>query len=267
MDDAQLDDRFETATALAREAGALAHGYFRRFEELSVRRKGLQDEVSEADVAVETLIRERLSERFPEDAFLGEESGLAGGAAERDDAAPVWVVDPIDGTACFVSGIPTWCVSIACVVGDTIPIGVVYDPNSDELFAARRGAGATVNGRPIRPSEASGFDEGLVGIGYSTRTPPMAAIGAIDRLLGEGGMFVRNGSGALMITYVAAGRLLGYYEAHMQSWDGAAAVGIVREAGGWTSDFLADGGLTRGNSIAASGPHLAPAMRRLAGLG
>jgi len=263
MNDAELVDRFEAAQAIAREAGEFALGYFRRFGDLKVTQKGAQDMASEADVAVEALIRERLAARFPEDGFFGEESGESG---ERGDGGRLWVVDPIDGTACFVTGIPVWCVSIAYVAGDDALIGAVYDPNADEMFAARSGFGATLNGRPIQPSDAGSLADGMVGVGYSTRTAPAPAIDFLDRLLAAGGMFVRNGSGALMITYVGAGRLLGYYEAHLNSWDGAAAVAIVREAGGWTNDFLAGDCLTKGNVIAVAAPRLVPAMTRLAGL-
>lgn len=263
MKNADLDARFALAQAVAREAGELAIGYFRRFDDLEIKQKGAQDMASEADVAVEVLIRERLAAGFPGDGFFGEESGMDDAAIAYDG---LWVVDPIDGTACFVSGIPVWCVSIAYVVGETALLGVVYDPNVNELFAARSGRGATLNGEPIRPSDADSFADGLVGVGYSTRTGPAPAIEFLDKLLSEGGMFIRNGSGALMITYVSAGRLLGFYEAHVNAWDGAAAVAIVREAGGWTNDFLAGEGVTNGNVIAAAGPRLASAMKRLTGL-
>ncbi|UCH74435.1 MAG: inositol monophosphatase [Rhodospirillales bacterium] len=263
MNDAQLVARFEAAQSVSREAGELAISYFRRFGDLQVTAKGLQDMASEADVAVEALIRDRLAARFPEDGFFGEEGGRKDAA---DSDGGLWVVDPIDGTACFVMGIPVWCVSIAYVDGENVLLGVVYDPNADELFAARRDHGATLNGQPIRASDADSFTNGLVGIGYSTRTAPAPVITFLDRLLAEGGMFIRNGSGALMITYVGAGRLLGYYEAHLNSWDGAAAVAIVREAGGWTNDFLAGDGLLKGNPIAAAAPRLVRGMKQLAGL-
>ncbi len=263
MKDANLGARFDAAQDIAREAGALALDYFERFGDLQVTQKGVQDVASEADVAVEALIRQRLETLFPEDGFFGEEGGHS--SARHADAG-LWVVDPIDGTACFVAGIPVWCVSVAYVLGKDILLGVVYDPNADELFAACRGHGATVNGQPIRPSGAESFADGMIGVGYSTRTAPAPAIAFLDGLLAAGGMFIRNGSGALMITYVGAGRLLGYYEPHLNAWDGAAAIAIVREAGGWTNDFLAGDGLLKGNVIAVAAPRLVPAMKRLTGL-
>ena len=263
MDEAQLLDRFSAARAIVREAGDLAMSYFRNHDSLSVEQKGAQDVVSEADHAVETLIHDRIAARFPADGFLSEECG---GLRDWDSAAALWVVDPIDGTACFVSGIPVWCVSIALVVGDEIEIGLVYDPNADELFAVCRGHGATVNDVPMRPSIATSFAEGTVGIGYSPRREAGPVIQTIARLLEQGGMFQRNGSGALMIAYVAAGRLIGYYEAHINAWDCLAALAMVREVGGWTNDFLAGDGLARGNAITAAAPGLAGAMQRLSGL-
>ncbi len=118
----------------------------------------------------------------------------------------------------------------------------------------------------MQPSAATSFTEGTVGVGYSPRRDSAPVVQTLSRLLAEGGMFQRNGSGALMLAYVAAGRLIGYYEAHINSWDCLAALTMIREVGGWTNDFLADDGLTRGNAVAASAPGLAGAMRRLSGL-
>ena len=263
MSDLDLLTRFEAAQEIAREAGLLALKYFRDPSSNSVQSKGIQNEASDADRAVEDLIREKLMALFPDDAVLGEERGNSG---EFESAAGIWVVDPIDGTACFVNGIPVWCVSIAYLVGDTIEIGVIYDPNADELFTARGGHGAYLNGIPITPSTAKDLRRGGVGIGYSTRVKLAPVIAALERLVERGGMFQRNGSGALMITYVAAGRLLGYYEPHINSWDCLAGIALVREAGGWCNDFLADNGLTKGNAIIAAAPGLAQLMREVAGV-
>ncbi len=259
MDDERLAARFLAAKEIAREAGLLALARFRDRDGLEVVRKGPQDEVSAVDREVERLVRDRLATRFPEDGFFGEEDG--GSVADN-----LWVVDPIDGTACFVVGIPVWSVSIAYVVGREIEIGVVYDPNSDELFAARRGNGARLGDVPIRPRAATSFRDGTVGIGYSPRTEPGPMIDVLSGLLEAGGMFQRNGSGALMLAYVACARYIGYYEAHINAWDCLAGIALVREAGGWTSDFLEGEGLAKGNALAAAAPGLAEPMRRLTGL-
>jgi myo-inositol-1(or 4)-monophosphatase len=254
-----LADRFAAAKSIAREVGAMALVRFRNRDGLAVERKGVQDQVTAVDREVEAAIRARLGALFPNDGVLGEEAG--GAITPR-----LWVVDPIDGTACFIAGIPVWCVSIAFVDGGEVELGVIYDPNNDELFAACRGHGASLDGAPLRPSPATGFADGSVGVGYSPRTSPGALVDVLEPLLQADGMFQCNGSGALMLTYVAAGRLIGYFEAHINAWDCLAGIALVREAGGWTSDFLAGDGLAKGNPLAAAAPGLADAMRRLTGL-
>src|SRR5690606_3193193 len=144
-----IQSRVETATAVIRDAAALARSYFAQLSTLVIETKsGGQDVVSIADRDVETLIRDKLSAAFPQDGFLGEEYGLTEGSSGF-----TWVIDPIDGTACFVHDLPTWCVVIALVKndeegGETVA-GLILDPNADELFSAVRGGGATLNGRPI----------------------------------------------------------------------------------------------------------------------
>ena len=259
MSETQLGDRFTAAQAVARAAGAVALARFRDREGLAVEHKGEQDVATAVDREDEALIRTRLLDSFPDDGFLGEESGGAPG--ER-----TWVVDPIDGTACFVAGIPVWCVSIAFVVGRHVEIGVIYDPNADEMFAARRGAGAWLDGAPLAPAPATSFADGTLGVGYSLRRTAQATLDVLAPLLEAGGMFQRNGSGALMLAYVAAGRLIGYFEAHINSWDCLAGLALVRESGGWTNDYLTDGALADGNAIAAAAPGLAAEMQKLTGL-
>ena len=193
----------------------------------------------------------------------GEETGVGEGGME---AAGVWVVGRIDGTTSFLGGTPAWCEANGGVGGSELEVGGIYGTSAEELFAARRGHGATLNDRPIRARRAGGFKDGRVGIGYSLRVDPRPTVTAIERLLTGGGMYVWNGSGALMLAYVAAGRLIGYYEAHINAWDCLAGIGLIREAGGWTNDCLADDGLIHGNVIAAGAPGLAEAMRHLAGL-
>ncbi len=254
--------RHHVACSVAREAGEVALRYFRALAGVAVERKGDRSVVSEADRAVETLIRARLAEAFPGDAVLGEEHG--GAAAEGDGCT--WVVDPIDGTDCFVNAIPVWCVSIAAVRGGEIEIGAIYDPNADELFSARRGAGAWLDGEPLAPSTATRLDEGLVGLGFSHRVAPGRSVDIMRALLEAGGMYQRNGSGALMIAYVAAGRYLAYHEHHINAWDALAALAMVRETGCWSNDFLAGDGLAAGNEVAACAPGVVREFRALLGL-
>ncbi|TAG00742.1 MAG: inositol monophosphatase [Betaproteobacteria bacterium] len=253
----ELTTRYSLAKSLAREAGAFAHAYFQRRSELVVESKGTQDEVSIADRDTEAFIRKRISEAFPNDGILGEE-----GADESAGHRIVWVLDPIDGTACFVNGMFSWCVSIAIVVDGVPSVGAVFDPNANELFHAVRGGGAFVNDQPIRVKAVGDFKGGVLGVGFSHRSRPDGFVQFMATLLSSGGMFIRNGSGALMICYVAAGRLIGYYEPHINSWDCLAGIVIVEAAGGVANDFLASNGLHDGNPIIVAGPALYPTLCR-----
>lgn len=251
-----LQERFDFAAGLIAEAGELALGYFQRLDSLNVRSKGPQDMASEADLNTEILIRDRLKQRFPEDGFLGEETGQG----EIDSAAGIWVVDPIDGTQPFVSGLTSWCVSMAYVLNGRLEIGFVTSPARGERFAGRRGGAATLNGTPIRVSAATGLTNGMVGIGYSPRIRPEQFLPPFVRLLQAGGTFYRDGSGALTLCYVACGRLLGYVEPHINSWDCLGALAVIEAAGGMSNEFLAGDGLRRGNRLIAGPVGLYPTL-------
>lgn len=261
MDD-DPEMRLAAAEAVAREAGALALRYYRGREALVVEQKGPQDIVSEADREVERLVAARLAALYPRDGLLGEEAGHSIGPAGADG---VWVVDPIDGTWCFLNGIASWCVSLAYVRGGEIETGVIFDPNSGEMFKARRGGGASLDGRPLRVAAAGSLGDGTVSIGYSMRVPPARVLGMIGRLVEAGGVYHRHGSGALGLAWTAAGRLIGYVEAHMNSWDALAGLLLVREAGGYANDFLAEDGLHRGNAVIAGPQPLRAALEAVAG--
>jgi myo-inositol-1(or 4)-monophosphatase len=239
--------RFEFALSLIKDAGALAHSCFKRRGELTIRSKGVQDMVSEADLNTELLIKGRIAEHFPQDAFLGEETGLSTFA----DGQGIWVVDPIDGTQPFVSGMSSWCVSIAFVKDGALQFGMVFAPERDELFAGGLGFPATLNGGPVGRHPGRSVREGITGVGYSMRVKPQAYLDFFGRLLAAGGMFYRDGSGALTLCYVACGRLVGYVEPHINSWDCLGAIAVIHAAGLKTSDFLANDGLRRGNWLIA----------------
>ena len=254
-----LDDRFAFASSLADEAGALTMGYFRHRDSLTITSKGRQDMASEADISTERLIRERLAERFPGDAFLGEETGRG----EVEGAEGIWVVDPIDGTQPFVVGLTSWCVSIAYVRNGVVELGLVNAPARDELFVGRRGEGATLNGAAISVGDAARLDEGILGIGYSPRIGAADIVPLIDQVLRDGAMFYRDGSGTLDLCYVACGRLIGYVEPHIQAWDSLAAVAVLEAAGGSVSDMLSDDAMWVGAPIVASTPALYPTLAAL----
>jgi myo-inositol-1(or 4)-monophosphatase len=246
-EDAQLAARYAFAQGLIREAGDLAHSYFKKFETLTIKSKGLQDMASEADLTTELLIKERLQKNFPEDAFLGEETGLT----EFTHDQGIWVVDPIDGTQPFISGMSSWCVSIAFVKAGVLEFGMVYAPVRNELFTGGQQYPATLNGQSVRKHPGKTIKEGIVAMGYSTRVMPENFLPIFSRFIKAGGMFYRDGSGALDLCYVASGQLLGYLEPHINSWDCLAAIAVIRAAGLKTNDFLANDGLRKGNYMIA----------------
>lgn len=246
-----LDARYALAKDLALAAARQGMTRYVERADLTIEHKGSdrQDVVSIVDRQLEDFIRKRLQERFPEDGFVGEESGAA-----KLDARCVWVVDPIDGTACFVNGLHCWCVSIGMMLDGVPCLGAIADPNHDELFHACVGRGAFVNETPLRVSQATDISEGLVGVGTFHPRGKEHFQPFLQQLLEGGGMFIRNGSGALTTAYVAAGRLLGYYETHLKSWDCMAGLVLVAEAGGRQNDFLRNDGLLHGNPFLVAAP-------------
>ena len=253
--------RYDAARALVLAAGELAASYFGRLGDLHVSSKGVQDVVTEADMEVERLLARGIAERFPDDAFLGEETGASGLAGARG----VWVVDPIDGTQPFVSGMVSWCVSVAFVYDGVLQFGFVHNPPLGELFEGGLGRPATLNGRPLAPHSGSAVTDGLVAVGYAPRTPVEAILPVLERLLHSGGVYYRNGSGALMLCYAACGRLLGYIEPHLNSWDCLGALAVAQASGARTNDYLTGDALLKGNRIVVGPPAVHDALEAILG--
>ncbi|WP_341486303.1 inositol monophosphatase family protein [Pararhizobium sp. A13] len=258
-----LGARFALAQAISREAGAVALGYFSQRETLVVETKrDLQDVVSIADREVENLIRARVVEVHADDGFLGEEYGVAAG-----HSGYTWVVDPIDGTSPFVNGMPNWCVSIAVLHQGEPVIGVICAPCHDELYAGASGQGATLNGRVLTLDPSRTIRNAVTGIGANNYVTPAFVGKTVEKLLEAGGTFIRNGSGALMLAYVASGRLVGYYEPYMHAWDCLAGYCLVKEAGGWVHPFPVEGEqLTKGAPVLAAAPGAIDDLKAIAGL-
>jgi myo-inositol-1(or 4)-monophosphatase len=242
--------RLATAEAAARAAGAHALALFRDRGALTIETKhDALDMVSRADREAEEIVRAHVAAAFPDDGFMGEEGGAQGGTSGF-----TWVIDPIDGTVPFVSGLPHWCVAIAVQGPARTEAGVVFQPMPDEMFTARHGGGAALNGGPLRIGGDLRLTNSLTGLGASHRTTPAHVAEAVRRMMAAGGMFYRNGSGALMLAAVAAGRLGGYYEPHMHPWDCLAGLLLVREAGGRTLPFPAGDDLAAGGAVLAAAP-------------
>ena len=223
----ELKRRTEFTVDLARRAGTFGMEYFRRLDTLTIESKGHQDLVSEADREVELFVRRELAKNYPDDGIVGEEHAPTAGTSGF-----TWVIDPIDGTANFVRGIPAWTVVIACARNGETMVGVIHEPATNETFHGWRGGGAFLNDKPIRANDAENLSEGSVGTGFSNRREIRNIIPFIEALFEDGGVFYRNASGALMLAYVASGRLLGYVEEHMNAWDCIAGLLLIEEAGG-----------------------------------
>ena len=259
MDPSAISSRYTFALELIRDAGDLALGYFRRRGSLTVKMKGVQDMASEADLNTELLIRDRLAKAFPEDGFFGEETG-------RTDLEPgqgLWVVDPIDGTQPFVSGMSGWCVSIAFVVDNKLKFGTVNAPARGEVFAGGLGVPATLNGAPVERHPARSITEGIVGFGYAPRVPPDVFLPIFGRFLRARGMYYREGSGALALCYAAAGRLIGFVEVHINSWDILGALAVAHAAGLKSNDFFANDGLYAGNRLVVGNDDVYAALEKI----
>lgn len=258
IDDA-LAARLDRGIDVTRAAGAMALDYFRRRDSLEIEHKGRQDLVSVADREVEELIRRELGRSFPDDAFLGEEGGGV-------DAARIWVIDPIDGTLNFLRGMPCWAVTIAYVVDGVIEIGLTYDPVHDELFAARRGRGATRNGAAIRVTGCTDPAEATVALTYSFKQPREPYVAMVDRLIGQGCEHRRTGSTAINLCWVADGRCDAMATLRCNSWDCLGGLLLVREAGGAASDYIGRHGLLEPGGILATTPALRGAIEQAAGI-
>ncbi len=241
-------ERLTFARELAERAGKLGMDYFRRLDSLTVEAKGHQDLVSEADREVELFVRAELAKAYPGDGVIGEEHAPTVGSTGY-----VWVIDPIDGTANFVRGIPAWCVVIACARDGVTVTGVIHEPSTGETFYGEKGGGAFLNGKPIRASASKSLGDGSLGIGFSNRRETAAVPGLITDLLAKGGVFFRNASGALMLAYVASGRLIGYIENHMNAWDCIAGLLLTEEAGGMIVPTDPKTVLEKGTVVVAGG--------------
>ncbi len=237
-------DRLGFSRNLARDAGRLAHS---AFGQSATSMKGRHDVVTEMDREVERFIRKAIAGRYPDDSIIGEEEGGAAGAGER-----VWLIDPIDGTANYARGIPHYCVSIGYLERLVPTVGVLYDPSYDWLYSAARGEGASCNDARLAVSSCADLGAATVECGWSTRRTTADYVALVARVMAAGCAMRRVGSGALGLADVAAGRSEAYCEMHINAWDCAAGILLVREAGGHANDFFAGDGLTAGNPLIAT---------------
>lgn len=222
------------AISTARDAGQILLEKFGR--KINVSKKGDIDLVTEADLASEALIIERIKSYYPRHSILAEEAGNAvviGGENKWK-----WIIDPLDGTTNFAHGYPCFCVTLALEHDGEIAIGVTFDPTRNEVFAAERGQGATLNGKPIRVSETESLSEALIvtGFPYDFKRRDDFARHLTQFLLRSRGVR-RDGSAAIDMAYVACGRFDGFWEEGLNPWDMAAGLLLIEEAGGQVSRY------------------------------
>lgn len=224
---------FTIQTAL--DAGRILAERFGR--SIKITHKGDIDIVTEADLASERLIIERIRSYYPRHAILAEESGDVQAIGDQQSEHK-WIIDPLDGTTNYAHGYPCFCVSIALEYKGKIVIGVIYDPTRDEVFAAELGEGATLNGRSIRVSEVDDLNRAMLctGFPYDVRDRGDFARHFTDFIM-RAQAVRRDGSAALDLAYVACGRFDGFWEEGLNPWDVAAGVLLLEEAGGRVSRY------------------------------
>lgn len=233
---------------IAKRAGSYISEERKKFSLDVVERKHAHDYVSYVDKGSETIIVTALRELLPEAGFITEE-----GSAGHDKEQLLWVVDPLDGTTNFIHQYAPYAVSIALLKGKEIQLGVVYEICADECFYAWKDGGAYVNSKPIHVSQQKIEDALLcLQLPYNSDAYKPIAKHLIDTFYGRCASIRMNGSAAMSLCYVAAGRLDGYAEEYIGQWDFMAGACIVKEAGGQVTDYLGSDDFTTGNSVVAT---------------
>lgn len=252
------ENEMGVAGKAARESGRILNDLFGKIT--SIGKKGEIDLVTEADLLSDKIIVEMIGRRFPRDSILTEESGESG-----RDSGRQWIVDPLDGTTNFVHSFPFFAVSIALLVDNEVVLGVVYNPVTDEYFEAVKGEGAFLNKAPVRVSQAVDLKESLLATGfpYSVYKEPGLIIELFKRMIVSAQGVRRPGAASVDLCYVASGRLDGFWEEGLHSWDTAAGSIIVMEAGGIVSDYKGEIYSPFQKSIVAANPFIHPKMVRI----
>jgi myo-inositol-1(or 4)-monophosphatase len=247
----------ELASGLARAAGKIQRERYATGFEIRTKSAAV-DLVTDVDESCEALIVSALEAERPADAILAEE----GGGRDRSGAAWRWIVDPLDGTTNYAHGYPRFCVSIGVEFEGARTVGVVYDPLMDQLYHAVTGRGAYLNGRRIRVSKETALDRSLLatGFAYDRRASEQDNLDNFAAFLKAARALRRDGSAALDLCYVAAGRLDGFWEFKLAPWDVAAGYLIIEEAGGRCTDVSGGTPPASGSEVVASNGHIHQAM-------
>lgn len=229
--DAKMTNFLEVAIYAAKEAGEIQRG--RLFDEMKTEPKGEGDLVTEVDRLCDERIKEIIHTHFPDHGILSEEGSIGDGSPYK------WIIDPLDGTLNYAHVYPFFCVSIGLEIEGEVALGVVYDPTRDELFWAEKGKGSHLNGKKIRVSKTEELKRALIAVGFPKdyRRSPIDNFDHFRNMMMDSQAVRRDGSMALDLCYVAAGRLDGFWGLKLDPWDIAAGKILVEEAGGTVTDF------------------------------
>ena len=234
---------------------------FGEVEQLQVSKKGPSDFVSNADLKAEKTIRYELEKARPKFGFLLEEQG----EIEGEDPTQRWIIDPLDGTTNFLHGIPHFAISIALEHNGEVVAGVVFDPVKDEMFWAERGRGAFMNDRRLRVSSRRDLSQSVIatGIPHHGRGDHGEFLAIAEAVMARTAGIRRYGAAALDLAYVAAGRYEGFWELGLEAWDIAAGQIIVREAGGYVTDYAGRDKAVQTGEVLAANDQLHPELSKL----
>lgn len=251
-----MEPMVNIALRAARSAGDKIVRATERMDKIRVDEKGSNDFVSDVDRTSEKEIISHLQKAYPDHRILAEETGQIG----NPQSDHVWVIDPLDGTTNFLSGIPHYAISIACIFRDKLEHAVVYDPIKDEEFTASRGRGAYVNGKRLRVTSRTSKNGALFATGIPFSKPSIDHMEPYLKVMSslvQGSAGIRRlGAASLDLAYVAAGRFDAFWEMYLSPWDIAAGVLLVKEAGGIISDFKGGEDYLESGHIIAATPKL-----------
>jgi myo-inositol-1(or 4)-monophosphatase len=240
---------------IVKQAAAFIQQEAASFSRDKIEYKDLNNLVSYVDKEAEKLLVAGLKKILPEASFITEE-GTTG--QEPDPTALNWIIDPLDGTTNFIHGIPVYCVSVGLARGKELLIGVIHEPSLNEVFYGWQGGGAWCNGKPMKISNVPSLQESLIATGfpYYQFEKQKRYMALLELLMQKTHGIRRMGAAAVDLAYVAAGRFDGFYEYNLNSWDMAAGVLLIKEAGGTVTDFKGgDDYLFGGDIVAGAGGH------------
>jgi len=256
-----MSDPLAVCEAAARAGGGVLQDWVGRF---AVSSKGPRDYVTDADLAAQAEVQRIVLGAFPHHGFVGEESTPEEPTQSAGEYR--WIVDPLDGTTNYVRGIPAYCTSVALARGDELLVGAIYDPLRDECFTARAGGGAWLNGKRIAAAATADLGEAVVAVSFPAQVDGTSlAVQDFLAVVPEALAIRRSGSSAINLAYVACGRFDAFWVRSIKSWDVAAGLLLVREAGGCIGPFAAGPELVLDTPafISAATPRLLGELQRV----